>query len=136
MVGRATTKGSEQSQLSKRLSPPKKWSYLKLLAWFAVVSFVALVIYIHAVMATSSTVSSLPVRLYGLVAGMSFISSVLLTWRHNHFSHSRRSAQWDRSFICERCGAVSQHDLHGMWERKAEFVWSQGRLKNARYPFN
>jgi len=112
VVGRATTKGSEQSQLSKRLSPPKKWSYLKLLAWFAVVSLVALVIYIHAVMASSSTVSSLPVKLYGLVAGMSFISSVLLTWRHNHFTYRQQYAEWDRSFICQRCGSLNPGTLN------------------------
>ena len=33
VVGRATTKGIQQTQISKALSPPKKWSYLKLFGW-------------------------------------------------------------------------------------------------------
>src|SRR5262245_12200281 len=47
VVGSAATKGTRQTALSKRLSPPKKWSYLKLVAGLAVVSFIALVVYIH-----------------------------------------------------------------------------------------
>src|SRR2546426_11135097 len=31
LVGRATTRGSSQSALSKQLSPPVKWSYLKVM---------------------------------------------------------------------------------------------------------
>src|SRR6516162_1103339 len=35
LVARATTQGSQQSNLSKRLSPPVKWSYRKLILWWA-----------------------------------------------------------------------------------------------------
>jgi hypothetical protein len=31
VVGRATTKGTQQTEISKVLTPPKKWSYLKLI---------------------------------------------------------------------------------------------------------
>src|SRR2546427_5338147 len=31
VVGRATTRGSQQSALAKELSPPVKWSYLKVI---------------------------------------------------------------------------------------------------------
>ena len=49
-VGRATTRGVQQSALSKSLSPPTKWSYLKLILWSAAISFVALVAYVRVVM--------------------------------------------------------------------------------------
>ena len=42
LVGRATTRGTQQSALSKRLSPPAKWSYLKLIGWSGVVILVGL----------------------------------------------------------------------------------------------
>jgi hypothetical protein len=44
VVGRTTTRGIEQTELSKRLSPPAKWSYKKLVLWPAIVSFIALVV--------------------------------------------------------------------------------------------
>ena len=47
LVGRATTRGSQQSALSKRLSPPSKWSYLKLIGWSGVATLIALVIYVN-----------------------------------------------------------------------------------------
>ena len=36
VVGRATTRGSQQSALSKKLTPPVKWSYRKLIFWSAI----------------------------------------------------------------------------------------------------
>lgn len=59
MVGSAATKGTHQTALSMRLSPPKKWSYLKLVVGLVVVSFIALIAYVHSVMASSSISSSL-----------------------------------------------------------------------------
>ena len=38
IIGKATTRGFHQSVLSKRLSPPVKWSYRKLILWWVVVS--------------------------------------------------------------------------------------------------
>jgi hypothetical protein len=32
-------------------------------------------------------------------------------WRHNHLRFPREYARWDRSFLCQRCGAVSQHEV-------------------------
>ena len=116
MVGRTTTKGIQQTQLSERLSPPKKWSYLKLFVWFAVASFVGLVVYIHAVMGSSSASSSVPVKLYALVGSAIFVSLVLLTWRHNHSLDVRQYAQWDRDFLCECCGAISEQELNAVGE--------------------
>ena len=111
VVGRATTRGVQQSDLSKRLRPPMKWSYVKLVLWSAFVSFVALVIYVRSVMSGPVPASSLPVKIYAVVAPVVFIFFFALYWRHNHSTYQTQYAQWNRSFICERCGAVSQHDL-------------------------
>jgi hypothetical protein len=111
VVGRATTRGVQQSDLSKKLSPPTKWSYGKLVLWSLGVSFVALVVYVRSVMSHPGPASSLPVTMYAVV--FSVVLAVLLaaTWRHNHSTYSREYAEWNRSFVCERCGAVSKHDL-------------------------
>src|ERR1700675_2921955 len=50
VIGRATTRGTQQSDLSKKLSPPTKWSYGKLILWSVGISFVALVVYVRSVM--------------------------------------------------------------------------------------
>ena len=111
MVGRATTRGVQQSALSKSLVPPTKWSYLKLILWSAAISFVALVTYVRVVMTSPPPVSSLPVKIYAVVAPLVFLCLVVSIWRHNHSGYQRQYAEWDQSFICERCGAVSGHDF-------------------------
>jgi len=111
LVGRATTRGSQQSALSKRLSPPSKWSYMKLILWSGVVTLIALVIYIQHVMSSPVPVSSLPAKLYVLFAPVVFLLLVAIIWRHNHSTYQQKYAQWNESFICERCGTVSQQAL-------------------------
>ena len=111
VVGRATTRGIQETELSKHLGPPAKWSYLKLVLWSAFVSIVALVVYVRSVMSSSSPASSLPVKLYAVLAPVAFLLLVALYWRHNHSTYRSQFAQWDRSFVCERCGNVSEHDL-------------------------
>jgi hypothetical protein len=106
MVGRATTRGVQQSALSKSLAPPTKWSYLKLILWSVVFSFVAFVAYIRVVMTSPPPVSSLPVKIYVAVAPLLFIFLFVLVWRHNHSTYQQKYSQWDDSYICERCGTV------------------------------
>ena len=108
IVGRATTRGVQQSALSKSLVPPTKWSYLKLILWSAAISFMALVAYVRMVMTSPPPVSSLPVKTYAVVAPLVFIFLFLLTWRHNHSTYQKQCAQWNESFICGRCGTVGQ----------------------------
>ena len=110
MVGRATTDTSHQSALSKRLSPPAKWSYLKVCSW-PVLAFVCigwLVFYVNTVATNTRTVASGPLVLFGFIAGVAFVGLLFLTWRHNYSTYQREFAKWDRSFICQRCGNVSQ----------------------------
>ena len=109
VVGRATTRGIERSALSKRLTPPMKWSYLKVVGW-SVLLFVCvgwLVFYVNTVTTNATTVSSAPLTLFALISGTIFALLLFLAWRHNHSIYKTQYAQWDKSFICERCGTVS-----------------------------
>jgi hypothetical protein len=110
VVGRETTHGTHQTELSKRLNPPAKWSYLKLVVWSVVFSLVALIVYVRSVMSGPEPASSLPVKLYAVLFPAALVFLVALVWRHNHSNYSREFAQWNRSFLCEQCGFVSQQD--------------------------
>jgi hypothetical protein len=109
VVGRATTRGTEQSALSKKLTPPVKWSYLKVSFWSVLVFLCVgwLVFYINTVATNSSTVSSPPLTLFSLITAAIFAFVLFLVWKHNNTTYQKRFAEWDRSFICQRCGAVS-----------------------------
>lgn len=113
VVGRATTKGMQQTEISKALTPPAKWSYVKLLGWSALVflSVGWIVFYVNSITNNSSSVSSLPLRVFAVLCSGLFVALFLIYWTHNHSTYPRQYARWDRSFICQRCGAVSQHNL-------------------------
>lgn len=111
VIGRATTRGVQQSDLSKKFSPPTKWSYGKVILWSVVVSFVALVVFVRSVMSHPGPVSSFPVTLYAVIFPIVLAVALAAIWRHNHSTYSQEYADWGRSFVCERCGTVSQHDL-------------------------
>ena len=113
VVGRATTRGTEQSALSKKLTPPVKWSYLKVIGWSVLVFLCAgwLVFYVNTVTTNSSTVSSPPLAFFALISAAIFVFLLFLVWKRNHSSYRTRYAEWDRSFICQRCGDVRQHEL-------------------------
>ena len=113
VVGRATTHSTHQSALSKRLSPPAKWSYLKVGSW-SVLAFLCLgwlVFYVNTVTTNSSTVSSPPLTFFVLISAASFTLLLFLVWKHNHSTYQRQFAEWDHSFICQRCGCVAQKEL-------------------------
>ena len=111
LVGRTSTRGSQQSALSKRLSPPTKWSYVKLVGWSGVVTLIALVLYVQHVMASPVPASSLPVKLYVVLAPLVLSLLVGIVWRHNHSAYEQKYARWNESYVCERCGTVSQQAL-------------------------
>src|SRR5216683_1787556 len=69
VVGRATTQSSHQAALSKRLSPPAKWSYLKVSSWSILAFFCVawLVFYVNTVTTNASTVSSPPLTFFVLI---------------------------------------------------------------------
>lgn len=111
VVGRATTKGTQQTEISKALTPPKKWSYPRLFGWSVLVflSVGWIVFYVNTITRNSSSVSSVPLTIYIVLSSCVFVALCFIHWKHNHSSYPQQYAKWDRSFICERCGAVSQH---------------------------
>jgi hypothetical protein len=113
VVGRATTQASLQSALSKQLSPPAEWSYLKVGSWSALTLLCVgwLVFYINMVTTNSSIVLSTRLTLFVAVSAAIFVLSLILVWRHNHTSYAQQWAEWDRSFMCQHCGAISQMEL-------------------------
>ena len=115
VLGRATTKGSHQTEISKALAPPMRWSYLKLLGRSVLVflSVGWIVFYANTIATNSSSVSSLPLTIYSLLATGLFVVVLLAYLKHNHSSYPLRYAEWHRSFLCERCGCISQHELPG-----------------------
>jgi hypothetical protein len=110
VLGGATARASHQSVLSSQLNPPAKWSYLKIGSRAVLVSLCVgwLIFYINTVRTNSTTVLSASVTLFALVAAAIFALLLFLAWRHNHSSYERQYAEWDRSFICQRCGAVTK----------------------------
>src|SRR5713101_3571929 len=114
VVGRATTHGTQQSALSKKLTPPLKWSYLKVIGWFVLVLVCVgwLVFYVNTVTTNATTVSSTPLMVFVLISASMFILLLFVVWRHNHAAYQRRYAEWDSSFICQRCGDVVQFNLN------------------------
>jgi hypothetical protein len=110
VVGRATTKGIQQTGISKALSPPKKWSYVKLFGWSALVflSVGWIVFYVTTVTKNSSSISSVPLMAYSLLSAGVFVLLLLIYGKHNYSIYPGQYARWNRSFICERCGTVSQ----------------------------
>jgi hypothetical protein len=110
VVGRATTKGIQQTEISKALTPPKKWSFLKLVdrSVLAFVSVGWIVFYVNTVAKNSSSVSSVPLTIYFTLCAGVFVAVCFVYWKHNHSTYARQFGRWDRSFICQRCGAISQ----------------------------
>lgn len=106
VVGRATTKGIQQTELSKELTPPMRWSYPKLFGWSVLVflSVGWMAFYVN----TITRNSSIPLAVYSLLSAGVAVVLFLIYCKHNHSTYPRQYAHWNRSFICERCGTVSQ----------------------------
>ena len=111
VFGKAVTQGVHWTQLSNLLSPPRKRSYVKLILGFLAVTLTALFAYIVFVSSSSPPVSTFPMKMYVFLAPVVFLALVFSFWRHNHLKFPQEYARWDRSFICQRCGAVSLHEV-------------------------
>jgi hypothetical protein len=111
LIGTARTKGFHQTELSRLLRPPMKWSYVKLIGWFALILFISLIAYAQMVMASPPPVSSLPGELFAASLCAVFVLFLAAVWKHNHTTYRAEYAKWGRSFVCQRCGAVSFHDV-------------------------
>jgi len=111
IVGKAVTQGVHWTQLSKVLSPPRKWSYVRLILGSLVVTLAALFAYVIFVASSAPPVTTLPLKMYVFLAPVVFLVLAFAVWRHNHLKFPQEYERWDRSFICQRCGAVSLHDV-------------------------
>lgn len=114
VVSIGTTKGTQQTEISRVLAPPTKWSYLKLGGW-AVLVFLSvgwIVFYVNTVAKNSSFVSSVPLTIYTVLSAGIFVAFVLVYWKHNRYTYESQFGRWDQSFICQRCGAISQPGSH------------------------
>jgi hypothetical protein len=116
VVGRASTRASQQSALSKQFGPPVKWSYRKVTGWLGLAFLCVgwLVSYTNAVATNATKVISAPLVFVGFVACVALVGMLFIAWQHNHSSYPRKYAEWNRSFLCQRCGAVSQYNVQKM----------------------
>jgi len=111
LIGTATTHGVHQSVLSKQLSPPVKWPYRKLVLWWAVVSFsIGWIIFYMTSSLKHSAVLSPPLILFSRLSAVTSVLLLVLFWRHNQTTYKRRYSQWERSFLCQRCGTVTEQE--------------------------
>jgi hypothetical protein len=110
VIRKATTRGFHQSVLSKQLSPPVKWSYRKLIRWGLVVflSIGWIVFYINT--KNSAAVLSPPLTVFALLSAATFLLLLVLFWRHNQTTYKRRYSQWERLFLCQRCGTLTEQE--------------------------
>jgi hypothetical protein len=76
-----------------------------------------LVFYINAVATNATTLMSVPLAMFGLVGALAVSGLVFLAWRHNQSTYQRQYAEWDHSFICQRCGAITHIQVGGVVKR-------------------
>jgi DNA-directed RNA polymerase subunit RPC12/RpoP len=110
VVGTSVMSGMTQTGLSKRLRPPKKWSYSKVVSWAVIVAFVGLIVQVHSVMGGSAIVSSVPIVCGGVIGLLIFVAVLFAVWRHNHLVYPRLIVGWETQYTCTRCGAISQQN--------------------------
>lgn len=103
--GKFRTKGQIQTKLSEEVSPPRKWSYLKI----ALAGLIGLLIlefilgYVDTFLHTGGNFNQ-QVAWFGH-AWLGIIAVVLcFAVRHNLGVYPHRYRVWNRSFMCRRCG--------------------------------
>lgn len=106
--GTFKTKGEIQTRLSQKVSPPRKWSYLKILFGGLIGLFVLEFIlgYFDTFLRFGGNFNQqLTWFGYSWLAIVGFI--LCLAVRNNLGIYPRRYCRWNRSFMCRRCGQVS-----------------------------
>lgn len=107
--GKFRTRGEIQSRLSQKVSPPRKWSYWRIvfggLIGLVVLEFI--LGYTDMLLrAQAHFKHQLAWLWYGWLGIVAFVLCV--TFRHNIWRVPKLYRRWDRSFICRRCGHVLQ----------------------------
>jgi uncharacterized integral membrane protein len=67
-----------------------------------------IVFYINTGAKNSAAVLSPPLTLFALLSAATFLLLLVLFWMHNQTTHKRRYSQWGRSFLCQRCGTLTE----------------------------
>ncbi len=111
VVGTSVTNGTYQTDLSKRLRPPKKWSYGRLLLGAALVALASLIFYVHVVMSSWTKSSGMSVAVLAVLGFSVLLIASFLTWRHNQLVYPRQFAEWNASWLCSRCGGISSQNV-------------------------
>jgi hypothetical protein len=57
-----------------------------------------------------SAVLSPPLILFSQLSAATFLLLLVLFSRHNQTTYKRRYAHWERSFLCQRCGTVTEQE--------------------------
>ena len=85
-----------------------KWSYRKLIRWWALVflSIGSILFYINTITKNSAAILSPPLILFSGLSAVTLLLLLVLFWRHNQSAYKRRYSQWERPFLCQRCGTV------------------------------
>ena len=69
-----------------------------------------IVSYINAVTKNSAAVLSPPLTLFALLSAVTFLLLLVLFWRQNQSTHKRRYSHWEHSFLCQRCGTLTEQE--------------------------
>jgi hypothetical protein len=88
---KATTRGFHQSVLSNALV------FLSI-GW--------IVFYINTGAKNSAAVLSAPLILFSGISVVTLLLLLVPFRTHNQTTYQRRYSQWERSFLCERCGTL------------------------------
>ena len=67
-----------------------------------------IVVYINTVTNDSFAVLSVPLVLFSGLSAVMFLLLLVLFWNHNQSTYKRRYSQWERSFLCQRCGTLTE----------------------------
>jgi len=70
-----------------------------------------IIFYINTITKNSAAVLSPPLTLFALLSVPTFLLLLVLFWRHNQSNHKRRYSQWERSFLCQRCGTLTEQEF-------------------------
>jgi transcription elongation factor Elf1 len=109
LIGTATSRGVHQSVLSKSTKPPSEVAVPK------VGSLVGGGVWLDRLDRLLYN-QLYETFFYCFVASVDsfrmsvviFLVLLVLFWRHNQFAYKRRYSQWDRSFLCQRCGTLTE----------------------------
>ena len=96
----------------RRITAERSGAYgqSQLILWWVLVfiSIGWIVFYVNTIAKNSSAVLSPPLTLFALLSAATFLLLLVLFWRHNQFTYKRRYSEWERSFLCQRCGTLTE----------------------------